>query len=295
MAARSFIAGTVLVLGACSPPDAATEADAAAEPDEREPGAPATPSATASPSGSTSPLPLQSPTPSPTAGEVPNGPRALSEETELYLFKQAWPRKVGAIPKLAARLDREGAAVKRELAEQAEEDRKATEGRGFPFNKHSYSEDWNVVADLPGWLSLSKDFRTFTGGAHGMYGNASLVWDKRAGVGVKGIELFASPAVLGEALGDRLCEALDAERLRRRGPEYMPDPDDPFGACPGVNEATVLVGSSNGRSFNRIELYFGPYVAGAYAEGAYELDFPVDAMVLDSVKPEYRSAFSIRR
>jgi hypothetical protein len=293
MAARSFIAGTVLVLGACSPPDSARESDGA-EPDAM----PAT-RASASTADEVGEPPevaaTAAATPAATATTIEAGARALSEETDLYLFKQAWPEAVGAIPKLAARLDREGAAARRELALQAERDQDEAEDSGFPFNKYSLNQKWSVVANLPGWLSLANDFSTFSGGAHGMYGRQSLVWDKKAGVGRKGIDLFASPAVLGEALGDRLCEALDAERLRRRGPEYLPDPDDPFGACPGVDEATVLVGSSNGRTFNRIELYFGPYVAGPYAEGAFELRFPVDAEVLDAVKPDYRSAFSIRR
>ena len=122
-----------------------------------------------------------------------------------------------------------------------------------------------------------------------------LVWNEQAGVALNGIELFASPAVLEAALGSKLCDALEAERLRRRGPEYLPDPDDPFSQCPGIDQATVLVDSSNGRAFDRIGVYFGPYVAGPYAEGAFELEFPVDAKVLDAVKPEYRAAFTIRR
>ena len=57
----------------------------------------------------------------------------------------------------------------------------------------------------------------------------------------------------------------------------------------------MLVGSSNGRTFDRIGIWYGPYVAGPYAEGAYELDFPVDARVLAAVKPEYEAAFSQAR
>jgi hypothetical protein len=57
----------------------------------------------------------------------------------------------------------------------------------------------------------------------------------------------------------------------------------------------VIVGSSNGRTFDRIGVWFGPYLAGPYAEGAYELNFPVDAAVLGAVKPAYRSAFSVKR
>lgn len=267
MAVRLFLGPALLTLAACSPPEETAQETGGADAAE----------ATAS------------------AGEVAAGPRELSEETELYLFEQSWPEAVGALPALAAKLDREGAAVKRELATRAEEDRQAAQDEGFPYNKHSYGEEWKVLADLPGWLSLWKEFHTFMGGAHGIYGKDSLLWNKQTGEGMAGIELFASPAVLEAALGPKLCDALDAERLRRRGPEYLPDPDDPFSDCPGIDEATVLVGSSNGRTFDEVGIYFGPYVAGPYAEGAFELEFPVDAEVLDAVKPEYRSAFSIRR
>ena len=68
-----------------------------------------------------------------------------------------------------------------------------------------------------------------------------------------------------------------------------------FDDCPGIDEATVLVGSSNGESFDRIGIYFGPYVAGAYAEGDYELNFSVTPAVLDAVKPEFANAFSVKR
>ena len=59
-----------------------------------------------------------------------------------------------------------------------------------------------------------------------------------------------------------------------------------------AKKATVLVGSSNGKTFNRIGVWFGPYVAGPYAEGAYELTFGVDKAILDAVKPAYKAAFS---
>ena len=99
---------------------------------------------------------------------------------------------------------------------------------------------------------------------------------------------------LEQALGSRLCDALNREREERRGLAVQPDGDDIFDKCPGIDEATVLVGSSNGQGFDRIGIYFGPYVAGAYAEGAYELDFNVTASVLDAVKPQYAEAFSVQ-
>ena len=98
-------------------------------------------------------------------------------------------------------------------------------------------------------------------------------------------EAFVEEIVLGAAL----CQSLDRERSERRGGE---DIGGMFENCPGLDEATILVGSSNGRTFDRVGVYFGPYVAGPYAEGAYELDFPMTQAMLDAVKPAYRAAFS---
>jgi hypothetical protein len=293
MFVRPILCAALVALAACSSSEELAEQAGAAQPTEgdgavtaEDTSTPATPgpSATSATSATAEP-----------AAPVATGPRDLSEETELYLFKQSWPEAVGKLPALTAQIDREGKQVRRRLAAQAAKDRKATEGAGFPFNKHSYGEEWKVVAEIPGWLSLSKEIFSFTGGAHGIYGVESLVWDKKADSGVRGIDMFASPEVLGAALGQKLCDALDAERLRRRGPDYIPDSEGLFSLCPDLDQATVLVGSSNRQAFDRITIYFGPYVAGPYAEGAYELGFRVDTKVLDAVKPEYRPAFTIRR
>lgn len=209
-------------------------------------------------------------------------------------FAYRWPAAVSAQPALAQQLAAERdhvlALEKREYAAALTDAPADCE----PCRNRSYSMEWKVVAETPRFLSLSGEFATYTGGAHGMYGLRSLVWDKQAARAVDGAALFVSPAALQAALGPRLCAALNAEREKKRGePVPPPAPDDMgFNACSPVAEATVLVGSSTGKAFDRIGIWYGPYVAGPYAEGAYELDFPVDAAVLRAVRPEYRGAFT---
>ena len=182
-----------------------------------------------------------------------------------------------------------------ELEQEAEEDWNSSQGSEWTPRQHSASEEWQVVADLPGYLSLSGHLATYSGGAHGMYGMQSLVWDREVGAAMKGIDLFNSPVALEQALGNRLCDTLNTAREERRGMQIEEGSDDMFDKCPGLDEASVLVGSSNGKTFDRITVYFGPYVAGAYAEGDYELDFPVTASVVDAVKPAHAKAFSVSR
>lgn len=213
-------------------------------------------------------------------------------------FAYSWPAEVSAHPALAEMLaaerDRILAQEKVEWTDTLAEmplDCVSCRGRSF-------AKAWKVVADTPGWLSLSGEVSTYTGGAHGMYGLESLVWDKAKRAAMPAIALFRSPQSLETALGPRLCAALNAEREKRRGEPIDPLARDEYGtgfdSCQQVKDATVLVGSSTGKAFDRLTVWFGPYVAGPYAEGAYELDFPVDAAVLRAVKPEYVGAFAVR-
>jgi hypothetical protein len=246
------------------------------------------------------PTPTATATPSPTAAATArtessaNGARAGSEETDDFLFEFSYPAAAGRIPALATLLDLQLEQRRSELAAQSAEARRDARANGFPYNKYSFSKTWKVVAEIPGWLSLSAQFETYEGGAHGNYGVESLVWDKTNEKAMDAIELFTSPAALEKALGDRFCDGLNRERAKRRGAPVKKGSDDEFDKCPGIDELTVLVGSSNGRTFNRLTLYAGPYVAGPYVEGAYEVNLNVDAAVLAAVRPEFRGAFSAR-
>lgn len=217
----------------------------------------------------------------------------ISEETDQYMFEYAWPGEASAIPALADELRRRADRSLVGLKDEAAQDFAAAQNEDWTARPHSVDIEWKLVADLPGWLSLSGDLATYSGGAHGNYGVMSLVWDKRRGRAMEGAALFNSPQELGRALGQRLCDALNAERAKRRGQPVAPDSDEMFDQCPGIDEASVLVGSANGQTFDRLTIYFGPYVAGPYAEGDFELDFPVTASVIDAVKPEYADAFSL--
>jgi hypothetical protein len=251
-----------------------------------------TPSASAA-SNATAATP--SPTPTASATATPAGANSVKEQNDLYSFSYSWPAAAGNIPALAKQLEGELEKNKQDLVASAQKGKDESDSNGFPYNPNYYSETWKVVANLPRWLSLTGDFSTYTGGAHGNYGRETLVWDKKVARGFPAIAMFSSPKALGDALGDKLCKALDSERAKKRKSTPKDQIADEFTKCVGVDQATVMVGSSNGRTFNRIGVWFGPYVAGPYVEGAYELSFNVDQAILDAVKPAYRDAFSIRR
>ena len=234
------------------------------------------------------------PTASASATASSNGARAVAEETDDFLFEYKYPAEAGRIVELASLLDVQLAQRREELARESVAARREAREDGFPYNKHSYTAEWKVVADLPDWLSLSSDIATFSGGAHGNYTVDSLVWDKKKERSLNAIELFTSPAALEQAFGDRFCSALDKERAKRREEPVPANSDNQFDQCPEIKELVILVGSSNRRTFNRLTVYAGPYVAGPYAEGDYQIDLNVDRAILAAVKPEYRAAFSAR-
>lgn len=251
------------------------------------------------------PGPSASPAPSPAASASAaaraSGARSVEEETGDFRFAYAYPAEAGNIPELAALLDRRLERLRVQLAEQSAQGREAARGNGFPFNKYSSSVQWEVVADTPAFLSLSAELTSYTGGAHGDYGFDSLVWDKRRDRVLQVGEFFTSLAALEEVVGKDLCDLLNAERAKRRGPTAAEDqatagiaPDDPFNQCVPLSDTTLLLGSSNGRKFNRIGVQIGPYVAGSYAEGSWEFTLPVTAQVLATVTPEFRDAFAAR-
>ncbi|MBO0749726.1 MAG: DUF4163 domain-containing protein [Porphyrobacter sp.] len=285
MSRRPFLPLLCLALASCG---GGNEASPSGQPSEQ-------PSATASTPASTAPAtPQPTPSASATATPAPSGPNDVKETNDLYSFAYSWPAAAGNIPALAKRLEGELEKSKRELIANANKGKAQAESNGFPYNPHFYSEKWKVVANLPHWLSLTGDFSTYTGGAHGNYGRDTLVWDKTVGRGFPAIEMFTSPKALSEALDGRLCKALGRERARKRKGQPKGDSLPEFDKCVGADQATVLVGSSNGKTFDRVGVWFGPYVAGPYAEGAYELTFGVDQAILDTVKPAYRAAFSLR-
>lgn len=220
----------------------------------------------------------------------------MTEETPAYSFSFSSPAEASAIPALHAlmhaRADKAKAALDKDSAQAKAEADKA----GYPFNPYGYGEDWSVVADLPGWLSLSATIWSYTGGAHGMTVFDALVWDKAKGAAMAPLDLFASQSALSAAVRSDYCAAIDVQRAEKREiPVSEVAQDGMFGQCIDIDSATLVLGSEKGAGFDQIGFLIPPYEAGPYAEGVYEVSLPVNAAILGAVKPEYRAAFAAVR
>lgn len=246
-------------------------------------GSPATPSAAASAQASVS---------TPTAA---GGARTVSEQHDLYSFDYAYPAQAGAIPALKAWLDAELDRERAELVARAKMGRVEARQGGFPYNAYYRATGWDVVTDLPGWLSLSAGIESYEGGAHPNHWPATLLWDKANGKRRAPLDLFVSKQALSQAIRVDFCAAIDRQRTEKRGEKIDRTSSDMFTACIDPAEQTVILGSSNRRTFDRIGVLVAPYEAGPYVEGEYEATVPVTAAVLAAVKPEYRASFAVKR
>ncbi|WP_324741979.1 DUF3298 and DUF4163 domain-containing protein [Tsuneonella sp. CC-YZS046] len=223
------------------------------------------------------------------------GARKVDEENELFSFVYSYPAAAGDIPRLKASLDARLEEERGKLDKDARQFKQEAAADGFPYRAYANQTDWAVVADLPGWLSLSAEKYSYTGGAHGMTVFDSLLWDRQAQVERAPLSLFLSRDALEAAIKPAFCEELDRQRVKKRGVEFDRANPGMFDECIGLASTTVLLGSANRKTFDRVGFLIPPYEAGPYAEGAYEVILPVSEAILRAVKPEFRGSFTVSR
>jgi hypothetical protein len=229
-----------------------------------------------------------------TPAAAPRGqPREVTEKNALIDFAYAYPAQADAIPALKEIFETDLVRQKAALTADARDQKAEAARSGFPYHALGDWVTWKVVADLPDWLSLSAEVGTYEGGAHPNHGFDALLWDRRANARRAPIDLFISKAALSRAIRKDFCAALDRQRANKRGAAIRPGSTDAFDQCIDPAESTLILGSSNHASFDRIGVLVAPYAAGPYVEGDYEVTLPVTAAVLATVKPEYRSSFAL--
>ncbi|MGB3806274.1 MAG: DUF4163 domain-containing protein, partial [Erythrobacter sp.] len=116
-------------------------------------------------------------------------------------FDYSWPAAVSAIPPLVTQLSRDRDEA---LAQQKTEWREARAEFGssdcVSCVNRGYETTWEVVADLPRFLSLSATRWVYSGGAHGNIYYSTLVWDRQADAAIEPVDLFKSSGALFAAV-----------------------------------------------------------------------------------------------
>lgn len=214
----------------------------------------------------------------------------FEEETDLLAFSYGWPAAVEAIPALRDVLRAEMEAERRQARQWAEEGRATARENGLEFQPHHYSRGWQVAGDTPQLLSLTASEESFSGGAHGNIAFAAILWDRGEDRRVSAAEVLGQRAL--ERMTDRYCASLDAERSERRGEPVRRDAEDPHTLCPPIAEQLLVPKDSDGDGrFDTLDIWFAPYAAGSYAEGAYFAEVPFRARDLADIRDAYRDAF----
>ena len=209
--------------------------------------------------------------------------RDITEKNDLYAFSFSYPAA------LKERLDEQANREEADLQKAAQQASDEARSEGFPYNRYMVTIEWKLAGKTDNWLSLIENGSTYFGGAHGNYGISSVLWNIGSQRLLEPMMLFESKDAFAQALGNRFCDALDAQRMARRGGE-LDEGDDTFNRCPDIDELELVL-LSNGTKFDRVMLYAAPYVAGPYVEGDYEVELSVDDAIRAVVKPRYRDDF----
>ena len=217
---------------------------------------------------------------------------AVAEAIGIYDFTYSYPAAAAAVPALKAHLDQDMARRRADVREDARSGAAdaARDGREI-VNRWDRGFDWLLVADLPRWVSLSLTMGGYDGGAHPNHGYSGLLWDKDAGRAVPVMDIFTSKAAFDAATNRAFNAEINRQRREKREGQLG---EGMFTEALTPSEQTVILGSSDRRRFNRVGFLLGPYAAGPYVEGDYEVTLPVTPAILAAVKPEYRRYFAVR-
>lgn len=215
---------------------------------------------------------------------------AAEEENELIEFHYAWSAEAAAVPELVERFRKDMATARTDLLAGAEEDKASRLQQGGEFHGHMSSTDYETAGQSDGLLSLAIEHGSYTGGAHGNYGVASLLWDRSARKEIKFAELFTAQANMERLLTQRWCDALNAAREKKRGEPV--GGDGMFDECPKLGEIAIIPTDRNGNGrFESLQLVASPYVAGPWVEGSYEIDLAMTPDLLAAIGGEYQGDF----
>lgn len=226
---------------------------------------------------------------------------SIAKETKTFQYDFSWSREAQAIPALDRKLRAQAAEAAEEVSGDATEAAGAAkkDGGWFPDTGYISNWDYKTAGQSSTLLSLSGDWFTYTGGAHGIFGANAILWDRAAGSQIELSDLFERVTELA-ILHPRMCEALKQERKTKRESDEKLDTsfdsiDEAFNGCPKFEELSAwLADEDKDGRFDTVMFAADPYVAGPYVEGTYEMRLPVTARMIGALKPVYRPSFEVQ-
>lgn len=217
-------------------------------------------------------------------------PFSVTDNTEFLEFTYAYPAQAAAVPQLVSQFGKSMETGKADALKMAKDDAASAKKSDFPFHAHSLETRWSVRADTPRFLSLESESYIYTGGAHGMTGYNTVLWDKARNREATFKMMITDEGSFARAINARFCKALDDAREEKRGAPVKSGADT-FSECIDPMKEVLVPVSKDGKLIDGVAVVIGPYSAGPYAEGSYDVVLPVDAAMRKAIKTEYQNAF----
>ena len=99
-------------------------------------------------------------------------------------------------------------------------------------------------------------------------------------------------AALEGLVGDAFCKELDVQRAEKRGGNAkLNGTISEFDQCIAITDGEIIPVSKGGKALDALRVVIGPYNAGPYSEGSYEIELPVDTGLMAAIKPAYKGWF----
>lgn len=211
-----------------------------------------------------------------TAAETPAeaaSPMGYESKTTWADVSLTLPEEIKAQPDLHARLYAEEVRKLRQFVEGAQGE--LTEA-GVDADRPKYENTVTITAaaDTGKLFSLKRTAFDYSGGAHPNTLSSGILWDKALKRQIGVADLFRKGADL-TVVDQALCTALNTAKRARSPSSPSITFDSKDFSCPRVaSTAFVLApGTVPGKAAGLIFL-IGPYQAGPYVEGGYEIAIP---------------------
>lgn len=198
------------------------------------------------------------------------------------------PEAIKNYPALHTKLYNEGEATLNAFAAQAITDHAEAIKDGFDFNPYFYTINWNIAADSATLLSLYAFESSFSGGAHPNHGYQTLLWDKTKKDLIPTTALFIQGADF-KSIDGFVCQQIATARSKRL--EAPVTQAESGFDCPKLLESRlILVPSDQSGKIAAIDVLYGPYEVGSYAEGDYQVRLPA-SLLSGILNPEFSKLF----
>ncbi len=165
---------------------------------------------------------------------------------------------------------------------------------------HYWSAGYAVIGGNQEILSLQLFNGGNTGGMRDRSYADALIWDLKKDRQIQLANLFVDPASDRQKLYNLMCRKIRGKHNPVQGYETCPTisrtniPTQmrlfPSG---GYGRTTIQPAGKPGAKMDRFKIYVASYVIASGAAGPLEFEIPVTEELLNAIKPEYRSSFSV--